>query len=303
MRLAHGRTYRRASARGKRQARRSPMVLLRSEQGNQATTRWFGAIVASCAVFCLCCVARRSRRRRLFPDARRKLGKRGRHQGALTAWVGAHPFGSAALYVAAYILTAALSLPQASLLTVVGGLLFGSVLGCALAITGATIGASILLLVVRSAFAGTCGAPASSHSRSGAGAPGSGRVQLPLGAAVAAAVSVLGSQPRRHRRRHTAGCLRARDLLGHRPCQFRVQFDRLGRRHHSSRGPNARPVGAVLGADTTAFSWTCSAVAAACPAAPPARCPCLTSTLSSSVPEPQDFPLPPVPRNSVSPSR
>jgi uncharacterized membrane protein YdjX (TVP38/TMEM64 family) len=79
----------------------------------------------------------------------------GRHQGALMAWVGEHPFNSAALYVVAYVLTAALSLPQASLLTVVGGLLFGSLLGCALAITGATIGASILLLVVRSAFAQT----------------------------------------------------------------------------------------------------------------------------------------------------
>src|ERR1700712_73674 len=81
----------------------------------------------------------------------------GRHQGALMAWVGEHPFDSAALYVVAYILPAALSLPQASLLTVVGGLLFGSLLGCALAITGATIGASILLLVVRSDFAHTLG--------------------------------------------------------------------------------------------------------------------------------------------------
>jgi uncharacterized membrane protein YdjX (TVP38/TMEM64 family) len=39
-------------------------------------------------------------------------------------------------------------------LTVCGGLLFGAVIGCALTVVGATIGASILLLVVRSAFAG-----------------------------------------------------------------------------------------------------------------------------------------------------
>jgi uncharacterized membrane protein YdjX (TVP38/TMEM64 family) len=66
-----------------------------------------------------------------------------------------HPVESAGLFVAAYIATAALSLPQGALLTVAGGLLFGTVLGCALTITGATIGASILLLVVRSAFAQT----------------------------------------------------------------------------------------------------------------------------------------------------
>jgi uncharacterized membrane protein YdjX (TVP38/TMEM64 family) len=75
-----------------------------------------------------------------------------RHQGALTGWVGAHPVASAGLYLLAYILTAALSLPQATVLTVAGGLLFGTVLGGALTVTGATIGASILLLVVGSAF-------------------------------------------------------------------------------------------------------------------------------------------------------
>jgi uncharacterized membrane protein YdjX (TVP38/TMEM64 family) len=79
----------------------------------------------------------------------------GRNQAVLTDWVGAHPFGSAALFVTLYIAVAALSLPQASLLTVAGGLLFGSILGCVLTVTGATIGASILLLVVRSAFAQT----------------------------------------------------------------------------------------------------------------------------------------------------
>ncbi len=78
-----------------------------------------------------------------------------RHQGQVTAWVSGHPIGSAVLFVIAYILTAALSLPQATVLTVAGGLLFGSVTGCALTVTGATIGASILLVAVRSAFAQT----------------------------------------------------------------------------------------------------------------------------------------------------
>jgi uncharacterized membrane protein YdjX (TVP38/TMEM64 family) len=76
-----------------------------------------------------------------------------RHQDALRSRVEAYPVASAALFLLAYILTAALSLPQAILLTIAGGLLFGTVLGCALTIIGATIGASILLLAVRSAFA------------------------------------------------------------------------------------------------------------------------------------------------------
>jgi uncharacterized membrane protein YdjX (TVP38/TMEM64 family) len=78
-----------------------------------------------------------------------------RHQDMLISWVGAHPFGAPAVYVAAYILTAALSLPQAALLTVAGGLLFGTVAGCLLTVVGATIGASILLLAIRSAFSKT----------------------------------------------------------------------------------------------------------------------------------------------------
>lgn len=78
-----------------------------------------------------------------------------RHQGQVTGWVSGHPIESAVLFVAAYILTAALSLPQATVLTVAGGLLFGAVVGCALTVTGATIGACILLLAVRSAFGQT----------------------------------------------------------------------------------------------------------------------------------------------------
>ena len=77
-----------------------------------------------------------------------------RHQAMLTDWVALHPILSAGLYLIAYILTAALSLPQATILTVAGGLLFGTVLGGILTVSGATIGASILLVVVRSAFAG-----------------------------------------------------------------------------------------------------------------------------------------------------
>lgn len=77
------------------------------------------------------------------------------HQVLLAQWVSVHPITSGGLFVLAYIATAALSLPQGALLTVAGGLLFGAVLGCALTVTGATIGASILLVIVRSAFGQT----------------------------------------------------------------------------------------------------------------------------------------------------
>jgi len=64
-----------------------------------------------------------------------------RHQGLLTDWVAVHPVASSAMFELACVLTAALSLPQAALLSVAGGLLFGSVVGCAVTVTGATVGA------------------------------------------------------------------------------------------------------------------------------------------------------------------
>ncbi len=75
-----------------------------------------------------------------------------RNQDALLRWVAAHPVVAPLLYLAAYILTAALSLPNAAVLSVAGGLLFGSFFGCALTVTGATIGASLLLLAARTAL-------------------------------------------------------------------------------------------------------------------------------------------------------
>jgi uncharacterized membrane protein YdjX (TVP38/TMEM64 family) len=75
-----------------------------------------------------------------------------RHQDSLLAWVGGHPVLAAGLFVLAYIATAALSLPNAAVLTVAGGLMFGTVLGCALTVTGATIGATLLVLAARSAL-------------------------------------------------------------------------------------------------------------------------------------------------------
>ncbi len=76
----------------------------------------------------------------------------GQHQDELVRWVSANPVIAAGLFLLAYILTAALSLPNAAILSVAGGLLFGPIVGCTLTVTGATIGASLLLLAARSAL-------------------------------------------------------------------------------------------------------------------------------------------------------
>ena len=67
-------------------------------------------------------------------------------------WVAAHPVAAPLLYLATYILVAALSLPQAAMVTVAGGLLFGTVPGTILTIIGATTGAATLVAAARTAF-------------------------------------------------------------------------------------------------------------------------------------------------------
>jgi uncharacterized membrane protein YdjX (TVP38/TMEM64 family) len=75
-----------------------------------------------------------------------------RNQALLQDWARTHPLVSAEIYLFVYTSVAALSLPQATILTVAGGMLFGPVLGCALTVAGATLGATILVAIVRSAL-------------------------------------------------------------------------------------------------------------------------------------------------------
>jgi uncharacterized membrane protein YdjX (TVP38/TMEM64 family) len=55
------------------------------------------------------------------------------------------------IYVLAYAGAVALSLPGAVILTLAGGFLFGTAIGATLTVVGATVGATILFLVARSA--------------------------------------------------------------------------------------------------------------------------------------------------------
>jgi uncharacterized membrane protein YdjX (TVP38/TMEM64 family) len=77
-----------------------------------------------------------------------------RNQAALAGWVAAHPVLAPGLFVLLYVAVAALSVPEAAIVTVAGGLLFGTVVGGILTVVGATIGACILFVVARSALAG-----------------------------------------------------------------------------------------------------------------------------------------------------
>ncbi len=75
------------------------------------------------------------------------------HEAVLRRLVATAPVAAAAAYVAAYAVAVTLSIPAGALFTVSGGLLFGTLVGGALAVTGATIGAILLFLAARSALA------------------------------------------------------------------------------------------------------------------------------------------------------
>jgi len=81
-----------------------------------------------------------------------------RHQMALAAWVQVHPVFAPSLYTLIYLVVVALSLPEAAVVTVAGGLLFGTLLGGALAIIGSSIGAVVLFLAIRHHLAGAVAA-------------------------------------------------------------------------------------------------------------------------------------------------
>lgn len=74
------------------------------------------------------------------------------NRAVLTEYVAAHAVTASLAYVAAYIAVSALSLPAGAVLTMAGGLLFGVPWGPALAVAGATMGATVLFVVARSAF-------------------------------------------------------------------------------------------------------------------------------------------------------
>ena len=67
----------------------------------------------------------------------------------MIAWVASHPVIAPSLYLLIYAGMVLLSLPEAAVVTVAGGLLFGTLSGGILAVLGSSAGAIALFLAVR----------------------------------------------------------------------------------------------------------------------------------------------------------
>jgi uncharacterized membrane protein YdjX (TVP38/TMEM64 family) len=75
-----------------------------------------------------------------------------RHRVAIDAFVTEHRILAVLAFIGLYITAVALSVPGALFLTVTGGFLFGLVVGASAAVVGATIGATLIFLIARSAL-------------------------------------------------------------------------------------------------------------------------------------------------------
>jgi uncharacterized membrane protein YdjX (TVP38/TMEM64 family) len=76
-----------------------------------------------------------------------------KHRTELVAWVADHRVLAMGIFFVGYVLIIAFSLPIGALGTLLGGFLFGIVAGTALSVTAATVGATIVFLAARGAFA------------------------------------------------------------------------------------------------------------------------------------------------------
>jgi uncharacterized membrane protein YdjX (TVP38/TMEM64 family) len=75
-----------------------------------------------------------------------------RHRATIDALVESHRLLAIAGYVALYVAATALSIPGATILTIIGGLLFGTATGAIAAVIAATAGSVIIFLIARSAL-------------------------------------------------------------------------------------------------------------------------------------------------------
>jgi len=80
-----------------------------------------------------------------------------RHRSSIEELVAAHRALAIFGFIAVYVTAVALSFPGAALLTVVGGAIFGTLIGAVAAVTAATLGATVIFLVTKFA----CGCVAS----------------------------------------------------------------------------------------------------------------------------------------------
>jgi uncharacterized membrane protein YdjX (TVP38/TMEM64 family) len=74
-----------------------------------------------------------------------------RHRMAIDAFIAAHGVAAVAALMALYVCVVALSIPGAVFLTIASGVLFGTIVGGAASVISATLGATIIFLVAKSA--------------------------------------------------------------------------------------------------------------------------------------------------------
>jgi uncharacterized membrane protein YdjX (TVP38/TMEM64 family) len=74
-----------------------------------------------------------------------------RHRMAIDAFLADHAIAAVGVFVAIYIVVVALSIPGALFLSISGGVLFGTLIGGLANVVGATIGATVIFLVAKSA--------------------------------------------------------------------------------------------------------------------------------------------------------
>ena len=74
------------------------------------------------------------------------------HKETLFNYKAAYPIGFSVVFILAYITSTALSLPFGTVLALLGGFLFGPLVGLFHVTLGATIGASIIFIIAKSTF-------------------------------------------------------------------------------------------------------------------------------------------------------
>jgi uncharacterized membrane protein YdjX (TVP38/TMEM64 family) len=74
------------------------------------------------------------------------------NNGAIDAFIAAHRIAAILSFVVIYAIGAILAMPAGAVLAVVGGFLFGALIGGAAAMIGSTLGATAVFLIGRSAF-------------------------------------------------------------------------------------------------------------------------------------------------------
>jgi uncharacterized membrane protein YdjX (TVP38/TMEM64 family) len=75
-----------------------------------------------------------------------------RYRTEIDQFVDTHRLAAVGAYMAIYVAVVSLSIPGAFVLTITGGILFGVIVGGLAAIVSATIGATVIYLIARSAF-------------------------------------------------------------------------------------------------------------------------------------------------------